>query len=50
MGFNCRVLPVTLKLIINAPKFVPNQKIHNDLQVPKVKHEIKKQNENYLNR
>lgn len=40
----------TLRLITNAPWFVTNDNIHNDLRIPKVKEEINKFSERYLNR
>ena len=40
----------TLRLIVIAPKFISNKTIHNDLHMPTIKDEIKKNSENYLNR
>ena len=38
----------TLRLITDAPWFVNNNIIHNDLNVPKIKDEIKRFSTNYL--
>lgn len=40
----------TLRSIVNAPWFVTNKAIHDDLSIPMVKYEIKRFSENYLNR
>lgn len=40
----------TLRLIAQAPWFVRNKNIHNDLDISNVKEEIKKYSMNYLNR
>ena len=32
----------TLRLILNAPKFISNKTIHNDLYMPTIKDQIKK--------
>ena len=40
----------TLRLIVNAPWFVSNFSIHNDLSIPKVIDEIRRFSENYLDR
>lgn len=40
----------TLRLISNAPWFVNNNNIHNDLGVPKIHSEIVRYSTNYLNR
>lgn len=40
----------TLRLITNAPWFVNNNTIHNDLNIPIIKDEIKRFSSNYLNR
>ena len=39
-----------LILIVNAPKYVYNKTIHNDLFIPKITDEIKKFSANYLER
>lgn len=41
---------ITLRSIVNAPWFVSNNTIHNDLHIPKVKDEINRFSENYLGR
>lgn len=40
----------TLRLCVNAPWFVSNSNIHNDLSIPTVKDEISRYSANYLNR
>lgn len=40
----------TLRLITKAPWFVRNNNIHSDLDIPKVKEEIKRYSSNYMNR
>lgn len=40
----------SLRLITNSPWFVNNNNIHSDLGVPKVKTEIRRYSNNYLNR
>lgn len=39
-----------LRLCVNAPWFVSNSNIHNDLSIPTVKEEISRYSANYLNR
>ena len=40
----------TLRMITNAPWFVTNDNLHNDLGVPKIRSEINRFSSNYLNR
>lgn len=40
----------TLRIIANAPWFISNRNIHNDLKIPYIKDEIKKFSQNYLKR
>ena len=40
----------TLRSIVNAPWFVSNKSIHDDLFIPKILEEIRRFSENYLGR
>lgn len=40
----------TLRMLVNAPWFVNNCNIHNDLAIPTIKKEINRYSTNYLNR
>lgn len=45
-----RYQSITLRSILNAPWFVSNKTIHDDLKIPPVKDEIRKLSANYLER